>query len=145
MYCRRPSMVSQLCVAALHCATAAMMFAAPQQTQTASTQSQTPSVAKAFREDSRADVPQPPHPAAPVTAEMRGDIFMARKMYREAVDAYSEGPLDSAVLLNKTGIAYHQMLDFNDARRYYERAIKVKPDYAEAINNLGTIYYAHKS
>ena len=137
-------MVSQFCIAALHCATAAMIFAVPQQTLTASTQSQAPPVAKAFREDSRADVPQP-HPAAPVTAEMRGDIFMARKMFREAVDAYSEGPLDSAVLLNKTGIAYHQMLDFNDARRYYERAIKVKPDYAEAINNLGTIYYAHKS
>ena len=35
---------------------------------------------------------------------------MAKKMYREAVEAYKEGPHDSAIVLNKTGIAYHQML-----------------------------------
>jgi tetratricopeptide (TPR) repeat protein len=80
-----------------------------------------------------------------VTPETRGDIFMARKMYREAIDAYKEGPRGNAVLLNKTGIAYHQMADFGTAKKYYELAIKAKPGYAEAINNLGTIYYALKS
>ena len=80
-----------------------------------------------------------------ITVEERGDIFMARKMYREALEMYKTGPVDSAVLANKTGIAYHQMLDLDDARRYYERAIKLRPEYAEAINNLGTIYYARKS
>jgi len=97
-----------------------------------------------------ADVRQPntPTPAeAPknVTVEMRGDIFMARKMYREALETYKTGPADSAVLANKIGIAYHQMLDLEDARKYYERAIKLRPEYAEAINNLGTVYYARKS
>jgi tetratricopeptide (TPR) repeat protein len=97
-----------------------------------------------------ADVRQPntPTPAeAPknVTVEMRGDIFMARKMYREALETYKTGPADSAVLANKIGIAYHQMLDLEDARKYYERAIKLRSDYAEAINNLGTVYYARKS
>ena len=48
-------------------------------------------------------------PPPTVTPEMRGDIFMARKMYREAAEAYKEGPRDSAVLLNKIAIAYHQM------------------------------------
>jgi len=76
---------------------------------------------------------------------MRGDIFMAKKMFREAVDAYTEGSQNDAVLLNKTGIAYHQMMDLRTARRYYERASKVNPEYAEAINNLGTVYYAGKS
>ncbi len=80
-----------------------------------------------------------------ITPEVRGDIFMARKMYREAAEAYKEGPKDSAVLLNKTGIAYHQMLELGTAEKYYRRAIKVNPKYAEAINNLGTIYYARKS
>ena len=80
-----------------------------------------------------------------VTPEMRGDIFMARKMYREAVESYREGPQNDAVLLNKTGIAYHQMLDLNTAKRYYDRAIKANSHYAEAINNLGTVYYAAKS
>lgn len=95
----------------------------------------------------------PPAPAASpsgtpsatlVTPEMRGDIFMARKMFREAVETYKEGPADSAVLMNKTGIGYHQMLDLETAKKYYQRAIKLNPSYAEAINNLGTIEYSHK-
>jgi tetratricopeptide (TPR) repeat protein len=90
------------------------------------------------------DVRQP-DTAKPVTPEMRGDIFMARKMYREALETYKTGPMDSAVLCNKIGIAYHQMLDLDNARKYYERAVKLRPDYPEAINNLGTIYYAKKS
>lgn len=81
----------------------------------------------------------------PISPEMRGDIFMARKMYREAAEAYKEGPKDSAVLLNKTAIAYHQMLELGLAERYYKLAIKANPRYAEAVNNLGTVYYARKS
>lgn len=96
-----------------------------------------------------ADVRQPSAPPSDtsktITAEMRGDIYMARKMYREALETYKTGPTDSAVVANKIGIAYHQMLDLESARKYYERAVKLKPDYAEAINNLGTIYYARKS
>jgi tetratricopeptide (TPR) repeat protein len=81
----------------------------------------------------------------PLSPEMRGDIFMARKMYREAIDAFGEGPTQDAVLRNKTGIAYHQLLQLDNARKYYDQAVKLKPDYAEAINNLGTVYYAKKS
>ena len=80
-----------------------------------------------------------------ITPEVRGDIYMARKMFREAVEVYKEGPADSAVLMNKTGIGYHQMLDLETARKYYQRAIKLNPSYAEAINNLGTIEYSRKS
>ena len=83
--------------------------------------------------------------AADLTPEMRGDIMMARKMYREALDYYKPGAEKSAVLANKTGIAYHQLLDLNSARKYYERAVKLNPRYAEAINNLGTVFYARKS
>lgn len=84
-------------------------------------------------------------PQAKITPETRGDIFMARKMYREAIGAYEEGPKSDAILLNKTGIAYHQMLDLRTARKYYQLATKANPHYAEAINNLGTVYYASKS
>jgi tetratricopeptide (TPR) repeat protein len=80
-----------------------------------------------------------------ITPELRGDIMMARKMYREAIDFYKPGSNTSAVLANKTGIAYQQLSEFASARRYYERAIKVNPRYAEAINNLGTVFYAQKS
>src|SRR5260370_39604254 len=84
-------------------------------------------------------------PAAPLNAEQRADILMARKMYREAIEVYEEGPLDSPVIWNKIGIAYHQMLQMNEAKKYYEKAIKLNPKYSEAINNLGTVYYARKS
>ncbi len=80
-----------------------------------------------------------------VTPEVRGDIFMARKMYREAVEAYEEGPKNNAVLLNKTGIAYHQLLELRTAKKFYELSVRANPRYAEAINNLGTVYYASKS
>ena len=77
--------------------------------------------------------------------ETRGDIFMARKMYREAIDVFREDKSKNPVISNKIGIAYHQMQQLDNARKYYEQAIRFKPDYAEAINNLGTVYYAKKS
>jgi tetratricopeptide (TPR) repeat protein len=80
-----------------------------------------------------------------LSPETRGDIYMARKMYREAIEAFHEGSSKDAVLLNKTGIAYHQMMQLDQARKSYEAAVKIKPDYVEAINNIGTIYYAKKS
>jgi tetratricopeptide (TPR) repeat protein len=85
-----------------------------------------------------------PAPRPAISLTERGDIYMARKMYREAVEAYKQVP-PSPLMLNKIGIAYHQMTDLDSARKYYERAIKMDPKYAEAINNLGTIYYARKS
>ena len=80
----------------------------------------------------------------PITDELRGDIYMARKMYREAIDMYRLGPSDSPILANKIGIAFHQMLRFDLAKKSYEHAIKLNPRYSEAINNLGTIYYSGK-
>src|SRR5262249_31423594 len=67
---------------------------------------------------------RPQTPGTPLNAEMRGDIFMARKMYREAVEAYQDGPTGSAVLVNKIGIAYHQQLMLDRARSFYEKAMK---------------------
>ncbi len=86
-----------------------------------------------------------PAPRTEITVEMRGDILMARKMYREAIEIYQSAPKDSPVVQNKMGIAFHQMQDLENARKCYDRAAKLKPDYAEVVNNLGTIYYAHKN
>ena len=80
-----------------------------------------------------------------LTPEMRGDIYMARKMYREAVEMYQKMPQDSHVTWNKVGIAYHQMGQLGLARKSYERSVKLNKQYAEAINNLGTVAYAQKS
>ena len=84
-------------------------------------------------------------PKPVLSAESRGDILMARKMYREAIETFSEGSPKDPVLRNKIGIAYHQLTQLDLARKYYEQAIKLKPSYSEAVNNLGTVYYATKS
>jgi tetratricopeptide (TPR) repeat protein len=83
-------------------------------------------------------------PPDTLNPEQRGNIYMARKMYREAIEQFREMP-ETAVILNKIGIAYHQLLDLGTAKRYYGRAIKADPKYPEAVNNLGTIYYAARS
>jgi len=83
--------------------------------------------------------------AAKITPEMRGDIQMARKMFREAVDSYQLADTKSPIIINKIGIAYHQMLELDFARKHYEKAIKLDPKYSEAINNLGTVFYAKKN
>ena len=96
----------------------------------------------------RASLQTPPLPLKAVTPsltpEMRGDIYMARKMYREAIDMYRKCS-ETALIDNKIGIAFHQMLQFSLAKKFYERAIKLQPSYGEAINNLGTVYYAEHS
>ena len=89
--------------------------------------------------------PEVTHEVAP---EIRCDIMVARKLYREAVECFKAGAGTSAVMANKAGIVYHQLgtaADIENARKYYEKAIKLNPKYAEAINNLGTVYYSRKS
>jgi tetratricopeptide (TPR) repeat protein len=94
-------------------------------------------------------VPQSPRSIAEknlaLTDEVRGDIMMARKMYRDAIDFYKPTSNKSAVMANKAGIAYHQLGDLENAKKYYERAIKLDKLYPEAHNNLGTVHYSKKS
>jgi tetratricopeptide (TPR) repeat protein len=90
-------------------------------------------------------------PAAPsgfagdLPAETRGDLAMAHQEYLRAIDAYSQVPAKTAPVWNKLGMAYHHLFAMDEARRDYERALRLRPDYAEAINNLGAIYYARKN
>ena len=89
-----------------------------------------------------------PAEQADLTPEKRGDIYMARKMYREAVDSYRQA-LDAqpsnARLYNKLGISFHHQLMFGEAKRHYERASRLDEKYAQAVNNLGTIHYAERN
>ena len=99
-----------------------------------------PASAESVQPPQEAEAPKPQ-----ITPEMRGDIYMARRMYREAIDVYRSIQPPTAVILNKIGIAYQQLGDLESARKMYERAIKLNRKYAEAINNLGTVHYARKS
>ncbi len=92
--------------------------------------------------------PEPPRaePQSPVTvtSEESGDILVARGQYAAAIRVYREGASDTAVYWNKLGIAYHHLFAITEAKRDYQRALQLNPKYAEAMNNLGTIFYAQK-
>ena len=80
--------------------------------------------------------------------EVRGDLHMVRKRYHEAIDSYLQAlrfAPGSAALLNKVGIAHHQLSKLDDAKKFYERATKADKDYAFAWNNLGTVHYRQQS
>jgi tetratricopeptide (TPR) repeat protein len=82
-----------------------------------------------------------------ISGEELGDLYMARKQYREAMEQYrmlsAQNP-HNAVYWNKLGIALHQQTALGLALKYYERAMKVNPQYADAENNIGTIWYQRK-
>lgn len=95
--------------------------------------------------DSTNQVFQPNPENQELSHEKRADIYMARKMYREAVDSYSKAIDEqprSARLYNKLGISFHHQMMFGQAKRYYERASELDQKYSQAINNLGAVYYA---
>jgi len=85
-----------------------------------------------------------PDQSQPLSPEERGDVYMARKMYREAAEMYSRNAGKSALMWDKAGIAYQQLSDLNAARRAYERAIRLDKKYADPVNNVGTIFYSEK-
>jgi tetratricopeptide (TPR) repeat protein len=89
-------------------------------------------------------------PAPRLSPEDMGDVYMARKMYREAIDSYKDGETQAktserkAILADKVGIAWHQLGEPGAALKAYQRAVKFDSKYADAINNVGTIYYSQK-
>lgn len=99
----------------------------------------------------------PPIPLANMTAqqlESRGDAFRSQKDLLGALDSYTRAAAKNSkneILWNKLGMTQLQLgaaatgversRRYEDARRNFERAVKLKEDYAEAVNNLGVVYY----
>ena len=81
------------------------------------------------------------------TFEQRADLYMVRKYFQEAADTYNKALLTqpkNAAIYNKLGIAYHQMLSYDAAKKSYRQAIRLNPRFAQAINNLAAVEYAQK-
>ncbi len=76
-----------------------------------------------------------------MSPEDRGDLLMARQEYMAAIEAYRQAPMD-AVTLNKIGMAYHHLFALDEARKDYQKALMIRPNYPEAINNLGAADFA---
>jgi tetratricopeptide (TPR) repeat protein len=89
----------------------------------------------------------PPADATAADLEERGDTLRAEKSYLDALDYYraalAKKP-NNAQLYNKIGINELQMARFNEARKDFERAIKIDRQFADAHNNLGVIFYLQK-
>ena len=65
--------------------------------------------------------------------ETEGDSLRAQKDYLDAIDYY------------KAGIALLQLARYSEARKEFQRAIKMNNGYAEAHNNLGVVDYQKKN
>ncbi len=90
----------------------------------------------------RAEAQTPAAQSLPtLSAEDRGDLLMARQQYLAAIEAYRQAPMD-AVVLNKIGMAYHHLFALDEARKDYQKALLIRPNYPEAINNLGAADFA---
>lgn len=100
---------------------------------------------------------QPTVPVSQMTAaqlESRGDAFRSQKDPAGALDSYtralSKDP-KNAVLWNKIGMTqlllgassqgFERTRKYLEARRAFERAVKLNSDYAEALNNIGVVYF----
>jgi len=76
--------------------------------------------------------------------EESADVLMARQEYQAAISAYGLIPDKSAAIWNKTGIAYQHMYAFEEAKEDYERALRLRRNYPDALNNLGTVFLEQK-
>lgn len=80
-------------------------------------------------------------PMEKLPPEARGDLYLARGDYVLAIEAYREAP-PTAVVWDKMGVAWHHLDAIREARHDYQRALLIRPNYPEAINNLGATYFA---
>ena len=79
--------------------------------------------------------------------ELQARIFMAKKQYPDAIGVYArlsqEYPREAAYQ-NYLGIAQLQEGKLDEARKSFDRAIKINRRFSDAYNNLGATYYAEK-
>jgi tetratricopeptide (TPR) repeat protein len=93
---------------------------------------------------------QSPPPVAHASTEINlsledlGNLQLVRREYQAAIETFTQVPNKSAAVWNKIGIAYQQMFITEDARKSYEKALKLEPKNSDVLNNLGSIYYSRK-
>jgi tetratricopeptide (TPR) repeat protein len=94
---------------------------------------------------------QKARPAANLSDEQWGDLYMVRKEYDKAIDSYAhvisvrqsshESEAKISILWDKMGICYQQKMDYGHAREAYKKAIRLDRTFAQPWNNLGTSYF----
>ncbi len=84
-----------------------------------------------------------PETASAPQLERQGDELRAQKLLLDAVDSYTAAlkKKPSSVLYDKRGMTFVLLQRIPDARKDFEKAIKMDKRYAVAYNNLGSAYY----
>jgi tetratricopeptide (TPR) repeat protein len=85
-----------------------------------------------------------PDHAPQLSPEVQGDLLMVHRSYVAAIEAYQRESVRSAVLWNKIGVAYHHLFALEQARKYYQLALAMNPNYPDALNNLAAVYHGQK-
>lgn len=75
-------------------------------------------------------------------------IYLDKKLFVQAVKLLQKGlkmadniePENKALIYNALGFAYFSQEQYDIAIRNYKEAIKLYPQYAIALNNLGNVY-----
>jgi len=89
----------------------------------------------------------PPATASAVELEQRGDQLRSDKSYLDALDYYEAAvsrASATAALMNKMGICNLMLQRYKEARKNFNRAIKLDRSHSDAYNNLGVVYYQQK-
>jgi tetratricopeptide (TPR) repeat protein len=79
--------------------------------------------------------------ATTLSPQVEGDLLMVHRSYAAALEAYQRDPAKTAVLFNKIGVAYHHLFALEQARKYYQMALAMNPNYPDALNNLAAVYH----
>jgi tetratricopeptide (TPR) repeat protein len=78
----------------------------------------------------------------------RAKIQMAEKRYDAAIQSYQEllkSEPKNAVYMNMIGIAYLNLNNYDQAKKFFIRASKADKNYSSAVNNLGMVYYHQRN
>jgi tetratricopeptide (TPR) repeat protein len=79
--------------------------------------------------------------------EERAKVQLAEKRYDAAIQSYQDllrADPKNAGFMNMIGIAYLDLSNFDQARRYFLRASRADKKNSSAVNNLGMVYYHQK-
>ncbi len=83
----------------------------------------------------------------PQELEKQGDQLRAQKRYLDAIDYYNAAIKQQAtpLLWNKKGIALLFLTRNKEAQKCFQQALKLDPNSAEALNNLGFVEHMQKN
>lgn len=81
-----------------------------------------------------------------------GSIYLDKKLYAQAMVLFqkalkakdTDNEENIAIIYNALGFTHFCLEQYDIAIRQYKEAIKLKPDYATALNNLGHAYERKK-